>query len=435
MVYNYPPFNLVFLSLSSEAAKECEVIFDTIESAFPRGMSEGIVEDCKMQEMFHRAIGLLPNLWIKAGCLDKAIVAYRWALTKPWNLDSQRLANIQKSLAAILLYGGVETNRLHELQVSVHNTPKDFTEESILLLLILMQKAALREIKWDSEILDHLTYALTIVGQFELLANHFELVLPGIFDRAERWYFLALCYTAAGQNEAALNLLKKVSGFSEAKHKPRVLAYLLGAKLSSQDPKHSSDGIMFSRRVLDLENRFNDHFMWQAHKFLGVCYGNAARISRSDSERAILQKESLISLNYAVLKGKEDPEVILNLALENAVQRNLDVAFKNAVFYTNTVTESSGEGWKLLTLILSAEMRLKDAETVLELAMEESGKLDLVELLRLKAALQIAQQQPKQAIETYRVLLALIQAQREPQTKSFVNAPNIPREVCISFFY
>jgi len=37
----------------------------------------------------------------------------------------------------------------------------------------------------------------------------------------------------------------------------------------------------------------------------------------------------------------------------------------------------------------------------------------------LKAVLQIAQEHPKQAIETYRLLLALIQAQRELQVKNF----------------
>ncbi|GLT77375.1 hypothetical protein SLA2020_489690 [Shorea laevis] len=411
-----------------EAAKECKTILDIVETALPKGMSEGIGEDCKLLEMFHKALELLPDLWIKAGSLDEAITAYRRALVKPWNLDSQRLANVQKDLAIILLYGSVETSLPHHLQVWDPTTPKNSREEAILLLLLLMQKVVSREIQWDAEIMDHLGYALSVVGQFELLADYVEQVLPGIYDRAERWYILALCYAAAGQNEAALNLLKKVSGSSEARKKPHILTLLLGAKLCSQDPKHARDGINFARKVIE-ENHQNQHFMVQAHKFLGVCYGNAARVSISDSERGFFQKESLTSLNYAALNQGEDPEVMFSLSLENAVQRDLDAAFNNAMKYNDMVAENSGKGWRLLALVLSAEQRFKDAETVVEFALDEAARLDKLELLRLKAVLQIAQQQPKQAIETYRLLLALIHSQKEPQPRNFVRAKSSDSEV------
>ena len=44
---------LISLVLSHllEAAKECRIILDTVESALPNGMPEGIGEDCKLQEM------------------------------------------------------------------------------------------------------------------------------------------------------------------------------------------------------------------------------------------------------------------------------------------------------------------------------------------------------------------------------------------------
>ncbi|KAL0288655.1 UNVERIFIED_CONTAM: protein NPGR1 [Sesamum angustifolium] len=74
---------------------------------------------------------------------------------------------------------------------------------------------------------------------------------------------------------------------------------------------------------------------------------------------------------------------------------------------------SSARGWKLLALIASAEQRLKDAEAIIDLALDETGNIDQLELLRLKAVIQIAQEQPKQAIETYRILLALIQGLSE----------------------
>ncbi|EEF52281.1 calmodulin binding protein, putative [Ricinus communis] len=333
-----------------EAAKECRIILDIVESALPNGMPEGIGEDCKLEEMFHKALELLPILWIKAGLLDEAITAYRRALIKPWNLGPERLAGVQKDLASILLYGAVESKLAPQLQEWGPATPSSSTEEAILLLLVLMKKVAYGEIKWDEEIMNHLTYALSVIGQFELLADHVEQALPGVYNRADRWYFLALCYSAAGQNEAALNLLKKVSGFSESKHRPHIPSFLLGAKLCSQDPKNSHEGIKFAHKVINLANQQNQHFMGEAHKFLGVCYGNAARICLSDSERHFLQRESLNSLNHAALNRQEDPEMMYSLALENTLQRNIDAAFDNAMTYAETMGGFSVKGWKLLAL-------------------------------------------------------------------------------------
>ncbi|XP_059633218.1 protein NPGR1 [Cornus florida] len=402
-----------------EAARQCKIIIDTVESALPNGMPEGIGDDCKLQEMFHKALELLPKMWIQVGFLDEAISAYRRVLVKPWGLDSQRLASVQKDLAATLLYCGVEASLPPQLQVWGPSTPKSNIEEATLLLFILMRKVLHGEIEWDPEIMDHLTFALSVSGHFEALADHVEQVLPGTYNRAERWYFLALCFSAAGQNDAALSLLKKVSGCSEAGQNPHFPSFLLGAKLCSQDAKHAHEGIKFARRVIDLANNRNEHFMGQAHRFLGVCYGSAARVSFQDSERGFFHKESLNSLNHAAQIGKEDPEVVFNLGSENFLQRNLVAAFDNVMLYSDMVAGSSVKGWKLLALVVSAEQKFKDAETIVDLALDENGRIDQLELLRLKAVLQIAQEQPKQAIETYRVLLSLIQAQRERQTEDF----------------
>ncbi|KAJ6709707.1 PROTEIN NPGR1 [Salix koriyanagi] len=367
-----------------EAAKECRIILNIVESALPNGMPKGIGEDCKLEEMFHKALELLPALWSKAGLLDEAIASYRRALVRPCNLDPHNLAGVQKELASMLLYSAVEAR--HPPPAS----PQSNIEEAILLLLVLMSKVACGEIKWDEEIMDHLTYALSIVGQFD----------------------------AAGQNEAALNLLKKVSGYSESKNKPHIPSFLLGAKLCSQDPTHAQEGINFALKVLDLADHQNQHFIGQTHKFLGICYGNAARVSLSDSERFLLHTESMNSLNNAALNRNEDPEVMYSLGLENMVQRNLGAAFDNAIVCSEMIAGNTVKGWKLLALVVSAEQRFRDAQTVVEFALDVAGRIEKLELLRLKAFLQIAQEQPKQAIETYRILLSLIQAQRDIQAKN-----------------
>lgn len=404
-----------------ESAKECKMILDIVESALPNGIPECIAEDCKLQEMFHKALELLPKLWIEVGLLNEAIIAYRRALVKPWNLDPERLSSLQKDLAAILLYGGVEAT-LPQAKPWDLPYPKSNTEEALLLLFILTRKVSCGEIKWDPEIISHLTFALSTCGQFECLAVHVEQLLPGVYKRTDRWYFLALCYSAAGQVESALNILKKISGSSEAEHEPHLPSLLLGAKLCSQDPNHAHEGINFARKAIELGDHENGHFLSIAHKFLGVCYGNAARISVSDLGRVFYHGESINSLNKAASIGlDDDPEVIFNLGLENAIQRNLDAAFGKMMVYSDMLAGSSAKGFKLLALIVSAEQRFEDAETIVDIALDETGRIDQLELLRLKAVLQIAQEQPKQAIETYRILLALIQAHGEIQKENLVS--------------
>ncbi|XP_051123555.1 protein NPGR1 [Andrographis paniculata] len=392
-----------------EAARECKIILDTVESALPNGMVHcEISEDCKLLEIFHRSLELYPKLWLQARSLDEAIAAYRRALLKPWKINPQRLAKLQKDLAATLLHGAIVPSQC----------PKSISpeEESILLLSILLQKALCGEVEWDPEVMDHLTYALTICREFESLADRVEQLLPGVYNRIEGWYFLALCYSAAGSNQTALNLLKKVSGISENGQIPHLAAFLLGAKLSAQDPNEASQGIKYARRVLDLSPGGNRHVLSQAHKFLGVCCGNAARLSVSDVERAALHRESLASLNQAALIQKIDPEIIFRLAEENAVQRNLNLAFDQAMQFQRSTAGSSVRGWELLALIASADQRLKDAEAIIDLALEETGRVDQLKFLRLKAILQIAQQQPKQAIETYKILLVLTQGLSDKTT-------------------
>lgn len=410
--------SLAELGRVKEAARECKIILDTVESALPHGIYREINEDSKLLEMFHRALELLPKLWLQAGSLDEAIAAYRRALLRPWNLDPQRLAKVQKDLAATLLYGGVEASIPSEFKPVGATFPESSTEESILLLFILMQKVIYGEIEWDPEIMDHLTFALSMSGQFESLADHVEQVLPGIYNRAERWYFLALCYSAAGQNRTALNLLKKVSGMSENNHKPHLASFLLGAKLCAEDPSESSDGINFARRVIDVSINRNQHLLGRAHKFLGICYGNAAVMSMSDSERVALHRDSINSLNHTSLTGTNDPEISFQLGLENAIQRNLTSAFDHAMLHSKMSAGSSASGWKLLSRIASAEQRLLDAEAIVDLALDETESIEQLELVRLKALVQIAQEQPKQAIETYRILLALIQGQGANHAKS-----------------
>lgn len=71
--------------------------------------------------------------------------------------------------------------------------------------------------------------------------------------------------------------------------------------------------------------------------------------------------------------------------------------------------------WLLLARILSAQKLFADAETIVDAALDQTGKWNQGDLLRTKARIQAAQGQFGAAVGTYTQLLALIQL----RTKSF----------------
>lgn len=398
----------------TDAAEECRIIIDIVESAWPNGVPEGTSEECKLIDMFHSALEYLPNLWMRSGCFEDAIIAYRRALARPWNLDSQRSANLQKDLAVTLLYCGIEVKSPQEFSQKENlATPGNNIEEAILLLFVLIRKLAFQEIKWDPDLVNHLMYALSLSGHYEVLARHLEMLLPGTYSRSERWYILALCYSAAGMDESALNIIRNGFHVLQRKGKPHIPSLLLGAKLCCKNPKHASEGIKFANKALKSFRSPDMHFTSVVNHFLGVCYGPFARSSTSDSEKVRLQEEALRLLQDAAAMEKYNPEILYSLAWENAMQRKLNAAVESATECLEMGTGISVGAWKLLILVLSAQQNLLEAESVADIALDEAEGEDQMGILRLKALIQASHGQFKSAVESFRILLASIQAKKE----------------------
>ncbi|KAF3796291.1 hypothetical protein EJ110_NYTH03760 [Nymphaea thermarum] len=117
---------------------------------------------------------------------------------------------------------------------------------------------------------------------------------------------------------------------------------------------------------------------------------------------------------------RENPEVAFSLGLAAAVSRDINAALESSRDYLHMTMGSSVKGRRLLALVVSAGQSLSEAETVVNLALDETIELDHIGLLRLKCKLQIAQGRPTQAIETYTFLFTLIQAQTRSQTMKSV---------------
>eukprot|EP01018_Ginkgo_biloba_P009327 Gb_01860 [translate_table: standard] len=395
----------------TEAAQECKSVLDTVETVFPQGMPESF-GDNKLQETVGKAVELLPELWKQAGLQQEAMAAYRRALLSHWNLDAECCARIQKEFAVMLLYGGVEAGAPSlAAQIDGSFVPKNNTEEAILLLMILLRKCCLQKISWDPAVMDHLTFALSLCGQSFVLAKQIEEVLPGIYSRSDRWNNLAVCYSGARQNKVALNLLRKSLNKLESPND--LSALLLAASICAEDCRLASEGVGYARRAMENARGEFEHLKGVTYRLLGLALGKQAKVSTSDLDRAHLQSEALKSLEEAITWERQSPDLIFELGLECAEHRNLNAALSYAKEFLDLTAGSSLKGWRLLALILSAQKRYSEAEIVLDAALDETGKWEQGVLLRTKAKLQIAQSSPMHAIETYRLLLALVQAQRK----------------------
>lgn len=382
---------------------------ETVETALPEGLPENFASDCKLQETVGKAVELLPELWILAGAPQEAILSYRQALLYNWSLDIVTTSKIEKEFAVFLLYSGCDANPPNlRSQMESSFVPRNNIEEAVLLLLILLRKFVVGRIGWDPSIIEHLSFALSVSGKLRALAHQIEELIPGIMGRKERYCTLALCYYGDGEDLVALNLLRNI--LNDRESTDCILELLLASKVCSENSVCIEDGVKFAYKALSELDGKCSQMSSIANCLLGVSLSVKSRSVASDSERILRQSEALQALETAeTIMRERNPYIVFNLCLEHAEQRKLD----NALYYAKELLKleagSSIKAYTLLARILSAQKRFIDAETVINAALDQTGKWDQGELLRTKAKLQIAQGQLKKAIETYTHLLAVLQ--------------------------
>lgn len=411
------------LIILAEAAQSSKVILDIVESSLPDGLPQNFGADCKLPEILTKNVELLPELWTLADCPHEAILAYRRALLHHWNLEVETTAKIQKEFAVFLLYSGAEASPPNlRSQMDSSFVPRNSLEEAILLLMILLRKVSLKRIPWDPSILDHLSFALSVSGETRALANKVEELLPAFMDRRERFYKLALCYYGAGEDSVALDLLRKLLSNSED---PMCFpALLLASKICGEKLGHAEEGVGFALRALESLGGKCDQFKSTGTNLLGISLSAHSKSAVADHERVKRQTEALQALETAArMTAMSDPVILYHLSLEYAEQRKLNDALGCAKEMLKLEGGSSVKGWLLLSRILSAQKRFEDAETIIDAALDQTGKWDQGELLRTKAKLQIVQGHYKNAIATYTQLLALLQVQH----KSFGYGEKLPK--------
>lgn len=120
-----------------------------------------------------------------------------------------------------------------------------------------------------------------------------------------------------------------------------------------------------------------------------------------------------LTVQEAAALESEDPSIIFDLGLELAEQRQISLALECAKHFLNQSGGTRIYGWRFLALLLTSQERHGEAEAVLESALEETGPWEQGPLLRTRAKVQLGLGQPLRAVETYRLLLALLQAEQK----------------------
>uniref|UniRef100_A0A0D9VPB1 Uncharacterized protein n=1 Tax=Leersia perrieri TaxID=77586 RepID=A0A0D9VPB1_9ORYZ len=397
-----------------EATKECNTILDIVESALPEGLPDIFDNDCKLKATLCRAVELLPELYRLGGFHFEAVSSYRRALLSNWKLDEKAIGRIQKEFAIFLLYSGSETCSPNlQSQLDGSFVPRNNLEEAILLLVLLLRKFNLKRLERDPTVMHHLTFALSMSGQLKPLANQFEELLPGEHNR-DWLYNVALCYLAEEDDLIALNLLKRILMSGEDSNSLKEL--LLASKICCENSLHGEEGILYARRALANIHGGCDQIEVTADLLLGISLSNQVRCATSNTKRASQQRKALEVLAIAEKKTHGvDFRVLYNLSLENAKQRKLDTAARYAKKLLKLEAGSELKTWLLMARIMSAQRRFDDAESIVNAALDQTGKWFQGDLLQIKAKMQAAQGNFKKAIETYTQLLAVIQL----RTKSF----------------
>ncbi|XP_062197916.1 protein NPG1-like [Phragmites australis] len=416
------------LGKSTEAAHQCKSVLDSVESMFQNDTPD--IEQ-KLQETVNKSVELLPEAWKHAGAYQEALASYRRALLSQWNLDDECRTRVQKRFAAFLLYGSIDWSPPNLAQQAEGSfVPKNNVEEAILLLMIVLRNWYQGKTHWDPSVMEHLTYALSLCGESLVLAKHLEEVLPGIYPRTERWCTLALCYYAAGQKDTALNFLRK--SLNKLENPNDILALLLAAKICSKECHLASEGVEYARRVVANAGSSNAHLESVGLHFLGSCLGKKSKIVSSDHQRSLLQTETLKSLAESIALNRYNVDLIFDMGVEYAEQRNMHAALRCAKEFIDATSGSVSKGWRLLALVLSAQQRYSEAEVATDAALDETAKWDQGSLLRIKAKLKVAQSSPMEAVEAYRALLALVQAQKN-SSGSFKNTAEGDNDIVSEF--
>lgn len=131
--------------------------------------------------------------------------------------------------------------------------------------------------------------------------------------RCDQWNCLALCYSGAGQNETALNILRK--SLNPRERPNDLLPLLLDSKICSEDCHFASKGVAYARKAIANAQGADEHLNGVGLRLLGVCLGKQAIVVSSGLKRFVLLSEALKSLYEAISFERHNADLIFELGV------------------------------------------------------------------------------------------------------------------------
>ncbi|KAL3279766.1 hypothetical protein HHI36_017274 [Cryptolaemus montrouzieri] len=391
--------------------------------------------------VLEQAIQHAPMILLQQGKAGQALERYRNTLcaTECAGITGIRL-KFMCQLAELLLQGQVGENYVSPLMMPQKSSlwkpkhyaalsqfiPKNECEEVILLLAVaesmavrnavLSQSPEFKEARLSAyldatRVYDLLTIATVRWGQIALLQESLERSMKFSFEELHLWKQNALSLISMERYSQAFSALKEVIRLD-----PKAIEnYLLAAKLCYQHLNLPQEGVHFAREAVlrDMENSFG--FLGRAYLYVGIGYHLLAEANLLKKEKTELRLKALNQIRSAVDLEPNDYLCRYYLGLLLALTDQLSDAQYHVRMALDLNPEHSAT-LHLLVLLLSAEQEHKCALTIVDNALEEYP--DCLNLMYLKAHLEVHEDGPEKALATAKQMLELWKNLYEGQTNS-----------------
>nr|CAD7442906.1 unnamed protein product [Timema bartmani] len=403
------------------------------------------------------ALQRAPILYIQGGKLQSAVARYRTMLSAVESSATQSLRlTLTRQLAEVLLRGvsgtlytapdsivetaagllfaplhlmvsldschdfqrvGLVTTSKKSFQVSKTDSPwkprkytglnlfvpRNENEEIILLLLIseamaardavLSQSPEFKEARMHAydnatAIYDLMAIALVRWGHVELLHESFERAMKFSFEEPHVWTQYGLCLVSMGHYVQALSVLKEVARLTPTKVTPCLLA----ARICYEHLNMLSEGVEWSKKALARDTALQQGLQSRSHLHIGIGYHLQSLNMHLKQEKQQLTANALDSFHKAQQTDPNDHLAEYYLALQYACIYQI----------TEAVTHPTSNIGEALQLV--------------EAAIEEYP--DNLNLLNVKAHLELQSQGGEIALLTAKHMLALWKSLYENQTIS-----------------
>lgn len=258
---------------------------------------------------------------------------------------------------------------------------------------------------------DLLTLATVRWGQTELLCEALERAMKFSFDEPHVWHQQALCLVTMGRYSHALDVLKQVNRMQPTLVSPCLLA----AKICYEHMNLPILGLKWSEKALKIEKETSSPqgLLARCHIYVGIGYQLKATAAQLKNEKNQFNDLALENFQTAITEDSNDHLAEYYCGLQLALMARINEALTHVRMSLALRPEGSG-ALQLLALLLSASRQHGEALRLVNTALDEYP--DCLNLMNVKAHLELHEYGGEQALNTAKQMLMLWKNQYESLT-------------------